>query len=48
MNNQIIDAILAFMGRANLSGQEAQAYLTCVQVLESLRTEEEAPVAEEE
>ena len=46
MNNQIIDAILTFLNRANLSGGEVQAYLACVQALEGLRTEEQATDSE--
>lgn len=40
MNNQIIDVILTLLQRVNLTGQEAQAYMACVQALESLRQEE--------
>ena len=40
MNNQIIDVILTLLQRVDLKGQEAQAYMACVQALQSLRQPE--------
>jgi hypothetical protein len=47
MNNQIIDVILTLLQRVDLKGQEAQAYMACVQALQSLRQPEEEEVVTE-